>query len=57
MTHGESGIWVLVLRGRRINLLLVRERSIRLLSHEDFRDEAVAIKAKARPRLLTSQDR
>ena len=42
---------VLVARGRRISLLLVRERSKRLLSHEDLKDEAAAIRAKARPGL------
>ena len=48
---------VVVARGRRINLLLVRERSRRLLCPEDLRDEAVAIRAKARLELLVSQDR
>ena len=37
---------------KRINLLLVRERSIRLLCPEDLRDEAAAIRAKAIPGLL-----
>ena len=48
MTYGASGIWVIVLRGRRINFLIVQERSRRLLFHEDFRDRAEAIRAKAR---------
>ena len=52
MTHRASGIWVLVLRGRRINLLLIREGSERLLFHEDFKDGATAIKAKAKSGLL-----
>ena len=52
MTHGASGIWVLVLTGRRINLLLIRERIRRLLFHEDFKDGAAAIKAKVESRLL-----
>ena len=39
---------------KEINLLLVRERSRRLLSHKDFKDKATTIKAKARPGLLTS---
>ena len=39
------------------SLLLVRERSRRLLFHQDFRDRAATIKAKARPGLLVSQDR
>ena len=54
---GAYEIKLLVVRGRRIGLLLVRERSIRLLFHEDFKDRAAAIRAKARPRLLPSQDR
>ena len=48
----EEGVWVLVLRGRRINLLLIREGSGRLLFHEDFKDGAAAIKAKAESGLL-----
>ena len=43
---------VLMSRGRRINFLLVRERSRRLLCPEDLKDEAATIRAKARPRLL-----
>ena len=50
-------MWVLVARGGRGNLLLVQERSRRLLFHEDFRDGAAANKAKARPGPLASQDR
>ena len=46
MTHGASVIWVLVLRGRRINLLLIQEGSGRLLFHGDFKDGAVVVKAK-----------
>ena len=57
MTHGASGIWVLVLRGRRIDLLLIQEGSERLLFHRDFKDEAAAIKAKAESELLTRRDR
>ena len=48
---------ILVARGRRINLLLVRERRKRLLCPEDLRDEALDIRVKARPRFLVSQDR
>ena len=48
---------VLVERGRRIILLLVRERNRRLRYPEDLRDKATAIRAKARPGLLVSQDR
>ena len=48
MTHGESGTWVLVLRGRRINLLLAPKRSRRLLLLTDLRDRVVAIRSKAK---------
>ena len=44
----------IVARERRVSLLLVRERSRRLVVHEDFRDEAAAIRAKARLGLLVS---
>ena len=37
MTCEASRIWVLVLRGREINLLLVRERSRRLLVRKGYR--------------------
>ena len=58
MTHGASRIWVLVLRGKRINLLLIRERSRRLLFHRDFRDGAAIIrsKVKAKSGFLLGQD-
>ena len=55
--QGAFEMRVLVARGRRINLLLVREISRRLLSHGDFKDEVAPIKAKARPGLPVSQDR
>ena len=55
--HGASEIRLLVARGMRINLLLVREISRRLLSYGDFRDEAAVIKAKAILGLLVNQDR
>ena len=45
---------VLVARGRRPSLLLVQERSPRLLIREGFR--AAAIKAKVRPGLPVRQD-
>ena len=48
---------VLVARGRRIGLLLVRERGRRLLLLEWFRDGATAIRAKTRPELLVNQER
>ena len=57
MTHKASGIWVLVLRGRRINLLLVIGRNRRIFFRTDFRDKAVVIKAKAESGLLAKQGR
>ena len=40
---------LLKIRGRRVNLLLLaRGRSRRILLRKDFKDRAVAIKAKAR---------
>ena len=54
MMHGASEIRVLMTIGKRVSLLLVRERSKRLLVHKGFRDSAAAIKAKARLGLLTS---
>ena len=53
MTHRASGLWVLVLRGRKINLLLIREESERLLFHGDFKDGVAAINAKAESGLLS----
>ena len=53
MTHGASGIWVLVLREKRINLLLIWEGSGRLLFHGDFKDGTIEdIRAKAMSWLL-----
>ena len=46
-----------LVRRVRIGLLLVRERGRRLLLLEHFRDEAVANKAKVRPRLPARQDK
>ena len=46
-----------VTRGRRASLLLVRERGLRLLVHEGFRDKVTATKAKARLELPVSQAR
>ena len=46
---------VLVARERRVSLLLVQERSRRLLVHEGFRDKAAAIRAKAILELSVSQ--
>ena len=55
--HGASEIRVLVARGRRISLLLVREGSRRLLFHGDFKDGMAAIRAKAELRLLAKRGR
>ena len=52
--HGASEMQVLVARGRRVGLLLVWERSQRLVICEGFK--ATAIRAKARPGLLVSLD-
>ena len=41
-------MWVPVRKGRRVTLLLARERSRGLLFHEDIQYKATAIKAKAR---------
>ena len=57
MTYGASRIWVLVLRGRRINLLLIQEGSERLLFHGDFKNGAAAIMAKAESGLLVRRGR
>ena len=57
MTHEASEIWVLVLRGKRITLPLIREGSGRLLFHGDFKDGVVAIKAKAELGLLARRGR
>ena len=46
--EGASEILFLVARGRRINLLLVHERSRRLLFHENLKNGAAAIRTKAR---------
>ena len=48
MTYDASKIWVLVLRGRKINLLPIRERSRRLMFRTDLKDRAKVIKTKAR---------
>ena len=48
-------MWMLVVRGRRVGLLLVRERSRRLLVHKVFKDKVAAIRAKARLELPVSQ--
>ena len=49
MTHEASRMRVLVIRGRRVNsLLLARERSRGLLLREGFMDRAATIKAKAK---------
>ena len=70
MTHEAFRMWVLKIRGRRVNLLLLahlflltQRRSIRLLLRKNFRDKAMTIRAKAKvnhPKmggLLASQGR
>ena len=66
MTQGASGTWVLVLRGRRINLLLALRKSKRLLLDTDLKDKVVSTRAQAKvnhsrvgdtSRLLASQGR
>ena len=54
--HGASEMREPVTRGRRASLLLVRERGLRLLVHEGFRDKVTATKAKAKLELPVSQD-
>ena len=52
-----SEMRVLDIRGRRTNLLLLaQEKSRGLIFHEDFRDKATAIKAKARSGLLARRN-
>ena len=47
--HGASRMQVLVIRGRRINyLLLTQERCKGLLLREGFRDRAATTRAKAK---------
>ena len=49
MKHETSKMLVLRIRERRVNLLLLAQgRSRGLLLHSDFRDRAVAIRAKAK---------
>ena len=48
MTHRAFVIRVLVRRRKRISLLLAQGKSRGLMLHEDFREKAVATKAKAR---------
>ena len=67
MTHGASGMRVLVIKGKRVNyVLLSQERSKGLFLYDGFRDWAIATKAKAKIshtkigdtlRLLASQGR
>ena len=54
MMHRTSETLVLVIKERRVCLLLVQERSIRLLFHEGFMDRAMAMRAKTRSGLLAS---
>ena len=57
MMPGAFEIRVLVISGRRVSLPRARERSKGLLFHEGFQDRVAAFRAKARSRLLASQDR
>ena len=54
MTREASKTRMLVTKGRRANLLLVRERNKKLIVHKGFRDKAMAIRAKVRSGLLAS---
>ena len=54
--HEASETRVLVTKGRRVSLLLVQERSRRLLVHENFKDRVMTISVKARLGLLASYD-
>ena len=55
--HEALRMRVLVARGRRVGLLLVRERGRRLLLRKDFRNGAKVIRAKAKIGHLVRQDR
>ena len=57
MMHGASGIRVPVRKGRRVTLLLARERSGGLLFHEGIQYRAKAIRAKARAGMPVRQGR
>ena len=57
MTHGASGTWVLVLRGKRIDLLLAQRRSRRLLLRTDLNDRVVVAKAKAKAKAKVNHSR
>ena len=49
MTHKESGMWVLVIKGRRVNsLLLAQERNRGLLLREGFKGKVAVIRANAK---------
>ena len=52
--HGASETQVLVTKGMRVSLLLVRERSRRLLVQEGFKDRAATIRVKAKLGLLAN---
>ena len=55
--HGAFEIRALVAEGMRVNLLLVKEKSRRLMFHKDFKDRAATIRAKAELGLLVRQGR
>ena len=56
MIPGASETRVLVISGRKVNLLRAQERSKELLFHEGFQDRAAAFMDKASSGLLASQD-
>ena len=55
MTYEASKIWVMVLRGRKIHLLPIRERTRRLMFRKDIQDRAKVIRTKARMGHLVKQ--
>ena len=57
MTYEASKIWVLILRGKKIHLFPIRERSRRLMFLKDIQDKAKVIRTKARMRHLVRQGR
>ena len=46
-----------MIKGRRVSLLLAQERSRGFLLHEDFRDKAKVIRAKAKSGNLARQSK
>ena len=50
-------IWVLVLKERRINILLILKGSRRLIFHGNFKDGAATVRVKAESGLLARRGR